>query len=136
MALSLRKISIAEFSSFRTYMMTYHSTITRIHITSAKDWPYTLSSILICIALIIIIGSVAQIVFYNLYRHPYTWTSGRCSYIALSDFFSLVGGSRYSLQTGKLSERYGKSESQITDRDKMCDIYISKFDRKSRSNYA
>ena len=72
---------------------------------------YNLSALLVYIAVLTIIGSYVQNVFYNLYRHPLSHIPGpkiaAATYL-YQTYYSLVGGSRYYIKIGKLHDKYGE----------------------------
>jgi len=74
--------------------------------------PYSLSTLLAYGAVLIVIGTFVQNVFYNLYRHPLSHIPGpriaAATYL-YQTFYSLVGGSRYYIKIGKLHNKYGES---------------------------
>jgi hypothetical protein len=77
------------------------------------DGSYSVTYVLISLLVLVVIGSFAQSVLYNLYQHPLAHIPGprlaAATYL-YQTWFSLVGGSRYYVQTGKLHEKYGKKE--------------------------
>ena len=80
--------------------------------TTCNMWEsYGLSTLLVYIAVLTIIGSYVQYVFYILYRHPLSHIPGpkidAVTYL-YQTYYSLVGGSRYYIKIGKLHDKYGE----------------------------
>src|SRR6266704_6531846 len=71
----------------------------------------SLSALLVYVAVILVIGSYVQNVFYNIYRHPLSHIPGpkiaAATYL-YQTYYSLIGGSRFYIKIGKLHNKYGE----------------------------
>lgn len=77
---------------------------------ATSEEPYGLSYLALYLLPFLLIGSLAYRLFYNLYLHPLAHIPGPklagATYL-YQTYFSLVGGSRYYIQIGKMHEKYG-----------------------------
>lgn len=83
---------------------------------AAVEEKFSVASFAFWSAILAFVGSLVHTVFYNLYRHPLAAIPGPklagATYLYQS-YFSLVGGSRYYCQIGKLHQKYGKLEPSL-----------------------
>jgi hypothetical protein len=77
---------------------------------ATSEEPYGLSYMALYLLPLLVVGSLAYRLFYNLYRHSLAHVPGPklagVTYV-YQTYFSLVGGSRYYIQVGKMHQKYG-----------------------------
>lgn len=83
------------------------------HPTMAVEERYSVSFVGLCLAVLVVVGSLIRSVIYNIYFHPLASVPGPklagATYL-YQTYFSLANGSRYYYQIGKLHKKYGNLE--------------------------
>lgn len=101
----------------------------------AADSSYNIPYIVGYSLLVYVIASAVQNVAYNLFRHPLKHIPGpnlAAATFLYQTYFSLVGGSRYYVQIGKLHEKYGQPKRAERSIDL---LILCSSDRTCRPNY-